>query len=52
MGGAFTYADIMTGYTLLLASNFGVLTDDYPDTQAYYARLGERPGFQVARDAG
>ena len=52
VGGAFTYADIMTGYSLLLASNFGVLTDDYPQTLAYYNRLGERRGFQVARDAG
>ncbi|MCY4013622.1 MAG: glutathione S-transferase family protein [Gammaproteobacteria bacterium] len=52
VGDAFTYADIMTGYSLLLASNFGVLTDDYPRTLAYYNRLSERPGFQVARDAG
>ena len=52
VGDAFTYADIMTGYSLLLASNFGLLTDDYPRTQAYYNRLSERPGFQAARDAG
>ena len=42
----------MTGYSLLLASNFGLLTNDYPATQAYYERLSGRPGFQVARDAG
>ncbi len=48
----FTVADIMNGYTLLLATNFGVLTDDFPHTQAYYNRLSQRPGFQVAKDAG
>ena len=52
VGDAFTVADIMTGYSLLLASNFGLLTGDYPHTQAYYERLSQRPGFQVARDAG
>lgn len=52
VGNTFTVADIMTGYSLLLASNFGLLTADYPYTQAYYDRLSRRPGFQVARDAG
>ena len=52
VGDAFTVAEIMTGYSLLLASNFGLLTGDYPHTQAYYERLSQRPGFQVARDAG
>ena len=49
---SFTIADIMNGYTLMLASNFGILTDDFPRSLAYYNRLSERPGFQVARDAG
>lgn len=48
----FTVADIMTGYSLFLAANFGLLTHDFPNTQAYFNRLSERPGFQVARDAG
>lgn len=52
VGDAFTYADIMTGYSLMLATNFGVLTDDYPRTQAYFSRLSSRSGFQVAQDAG
>ncbi|MCY3810462.1 MAG: glutathione S-transferase family protein [Gammaproteobacteria bacterium] len=52
VGDSFTYADIMTGYSLLLASNFGLLTDDYPRTQAYFGRLSSRPGFQMAQDAG
>ena len=52
VGNTFSIADIMTGYSLLLASNFGVLTDDYPRTCAYFDRLGERPGFQTAKAAG
>ena len=52
VGDTFTVADIMTGYSLLLASNFDLLTGDHPHTQAYYERLSQRPGFQVARDAG
>ena len=52
VGNTFTVADIMTGYSLLLATNFGVLDDDFPHTQAYFERLSQRPGFQVARDAG
>ena len=52
VGDAFTVADIMTGYSLLLASNFGLLTRHHPHTQAYYERLSQRPGFQVALDAG
>ena len=51
VGNTFTVADIMTGYSLLLASKFDLLTDDYPHTKAYYNRLAQRPGFQVARDA-
>ena len=52
VGGTFSLADIMNGYTLMLADNFGVLTDDHPHTMEYYQRLGERPAFQVAREAG
>jgi len=51
IGDDFTVADIMTGYSLLLASNFDLLTGEYPFTRAYYDRLAKRPGFQVARDA-
>ena len=52
VGNAFGAADIMNGYSLHLAENFGVLTDEHPNTVAYVARLRERPGYQVARDAG
>ena len=44
--------DIMTGYTLALASHRGMVGDDYPDCRAYVARLGDRPGYQAARAAG
>ena len=52
VGDAFTVADIMNGYSLMLAANAGLLGADFPHTQAYFERLAERPGFQVARDAG
>lgn len=52
VANTFGIADIMNGYTLHLAGNFGVLTGDHPNTQAYVARLHERPGFQVAVNAG
>lgn len=52
VGGEFGVADIMTGYSLMLAERFGVLTDDHPRAMDYYARLAERPGFQIAREAG
>ncbi len=49
---AFSSADIMMGYTLMLAKNAGVLTGDFPKAQAYFERLSQRPGFQVAIAAG
>ena len=52
VGDAFTVADIMNGYSLMLANNFGLLTDDFPHAKAYYERLSDRPGFRAARDAG
>ena len=52
VANTFGIADIMTGYILALASHRGVVTNDYPNTQAYVARLRERPAFQVASAAG
>ena len=52
VANTFGIADIMTGYTLALASQRKVVTDDYPNCRAYVARLSERPGFQVANAAG
>ena len=52
VGNTFSMADIMNGYSLMLADNFEVLTEEFPSTRAYYERLGERPCFQIAKDAG
>lgn len=47
-GKELTAADTMLGYSLLLCKLFGLLTDDYPNAGAYFARLSERPGFKKA----
>jgi len=47
-GNEFTAADILLGYSLFLAKLFGLLTDNYPNTSAYFARLASRPAFQKA----
>ena len=52
VGNSFSAADIMMGYSLLLASKFGVLTDDHPHTKAYFDRLDARPGFIAAKNEG
>lgn len=52
VANTFGIADIMTGYTLALASHREVVTDDYPNCRAYVARLSERPAYQVASAAG
>lgn len=51
LGGDFSAADIMMGYTLQSAHWFGVLTDAYPLTCAYFARLQARPAFRKAISA-
>ena len=44
--GTFTAADIMMGYTLILARRFKVLTPaSHPNTNAYMARLETHAGF-------
>ena len=48
LGSQFFAADVMMGYTLLLASNTGVLTDEHTSAQDYYRRLQSRRGFQIA----
>jgi glutathione S-transferase len=48
VGGEFSGADIMMGYTLECAKWFGLLSDAYPNLTAYSARLGTRPAFQKA----
>ena len=47
-GPDFTAADTMMGYSLHLCKMFGLLTDDYPNASAYFARLAARPGFRKA----
>lgn len=48
LGAAFSGADIMLGYTLLVAKAFGVLTDAYPAVNGYLARLTDRPALRRA----
>jgi len=48
VAGEFSAADIMMGYSLMLAKNLGVLTADHPNAAAYYERLASRPAFQAA----
>ena len=46
----FTAADIMMGYSLMLAKRVQVLDDRYPVVQAYQARLEERPACAKATE--
>lgn len=47
-GVSFTAADIMMGYTLVLAEFLGALKPEHARARAYLARLKERPGLQKA----
>jgi glutathione S-transferase len=49
--GEFSGADIMMGYTLMVAQFLGVLTGELPNTSAYFARLVARPAAQKAMSA-
>lgn len=44
----FTIADICVGFSLYLAEALGLRNGFKPNTEAYYARLRERPAFQKA----
>ncbi len=48
IGDTFTAADIMMGYTLMLADRFNVLENDHPSSRSYIERLTSRAGYQVA----
>ena len=48
IGDTFTAADIMMGYTLMLADRFNVLENDHPSARSYFERLTSRAGYQVA----
>jgi glutathione S-transferase len=45
---SFSAADIMMGYSLMLAERFGVLNEDFPAATAYFTRLKARAGYQYA----
>ena len=50
VGGTFTAADIMMGYTLFLAKRFDMLSPlMYPNVCAYNTRLEQHPGFAKAK---
>jgi glutathione S-transferase len=51
LGAAFSGADIMLGYTLLVAKAFGVLTENYPTVNGYLARLTDRPALRKALES-
>lgn len=48
LGDELTAADVMMGYSLVLARRVEVLDDRYPKLLDYLGRLEARPGFQVA----
>ena len=50
LGDLFSAADIMMGYSLMLAERTSVLTAAHPNSQRYFAHLAEREGFKVARE--
>ncbi len=45
---SFSAADIMMGYSLILADRLEILDDEYPEVQRYFAGLKNRPGFLLA----
>ena len=51
VGDAFSAADIMMGYTLMLADRFSVLENHHPHARDYFERLCARHGYQVAVSA-
>lgn len=52
VANTFGAADIMMGYTLMLAQRVNVLTGDHPNATAYYQRLTSRDAFQKAAALG
>lgn len=47
-GQEFSAADVMTGYSLLLARRFELLDATYPHLGAYWETISSRPGFAKA----
>ena len=48
LGDEFSGADIMMGFTLVVARLLGVLEDRFPNLTGYLARLEARPAYQKA----
>jgi glutathione S-transferase len=48
LGADFSGADIMLGYSLLVAKAFGALGESFPLVNAYLGRLTERPALRTA----
>lgn len=48
VGGAFTAADIMMGFTLQAATILGLMDDRYPRLQQYLERITDREAFRTA----
>ena len=48
LGAGFSGADVMVGYTVLVAKGLGVLGEAHPAVDAYLARLTERPALRKA----
>lgn len=49
--GAFSAADVMVGYTVLVAKALGLVGEDHRAVDAYLARLTERPALRRALQA-
>jgi glutathione S-transferase len=53
LGAEFSGADVMLGYTLLVAKSFGILSGAaHPNADAYLRRLTARPALRKALQAG
>ena len=48
LGGEFSAADVMMGFTLMAARALGVLDQAYPRLGQYLARLEARPAFTAS----
>lgn len=48
LGDEFTAADIVVGYALFLAKDFGVFPRGFDNLSEYYDRLSARPAFKLA----
>jgi glutathione S-transferase len=48
LGDEFSAADVMMGFTLIVARMIGVLDARYPEVERYVGRLEARPALQKA----